>query len=212
MLLLPDKQGNFYVPLLKTKVEQDFTHLPVLPDKLGKFYVPLFNSKSGTSHREAESRRGQYTAGGEISDTLPFFVVCRYFRRIYRLPRTLDTLFSQSTLIEKTFPFSLSRALVQKRCVKCVRRLYFLMDTGKVPTHYFFAIVCQNPKSDMPAPLLYPDSRPEPAARRAANPSIERERDAHLHPPSLPLTFSEPFQGTKKPARVTEYPNGLKTS
>ena len=25
MLLLPDKQGIFYVPLLKTKVEQDFT-------------------------------------------------------------------------------------------------------------------------------------------------------------------------------------------
>lgn len=117
MLLLPGKQGIFYVPLLKTKVEQDFTHLPVLPDKLGKFYVPLFNSKSGTSHRETESRRGQYTAGGEISDTLPFFVVCRYFRRIYRLPRTLDTLdtlFSQSTLIEKTFPFSLSRISSKK--------------------------------------------------------------------------------------------------
>ena len=113
MLLLPDKQGIFYVPLLKTKVEQDFTHLPVLPDKLGKFYVPLFNSKSGTSHRKAESRRGQYTEGREISNTLPFFVVCRYFRRIYRLPRTLDTfdtLFSQSTRIEKTFPFFLSRA------------------------------------------------------------------------------------------------------
>ena len=141
MLLLPDKQGIFYVPLLKTKVEQDFTHLPVLPDKLGKFYVPLFNSKSGTSRQEAESRRGQqYTAGGEISDTLPFFVVCRYFRRIYRLPRTLDTLdtlFSQATRIEKTFPFSLSRALVQKRCVKCVRQLYSPMNTGKAPTHYF---------------------------------------------------------------------------
>ena len=35
-------------PLLKTKVEQDFIHLPVLPDKLGKFYVPLFELKSGT--------------------------------------------------------------------------------------------------------------------------------------------------------------------
>lgn len=171
MLLLPDKQGKFHVPLLKTKVEQDFTHLPVLPDKLGKFYVPLFNSKSGTSHREAESRRGQYTAGGEISDTLPFFVVCRYFRRIYRLPRTLDTL-----------------------------------DT------LFFRDSVSEPEIGHVRPLLYPDSRPEPAARRAANPSIERERDAHLHPPSLPLTFSEPFQGTKKPARVTEYPNGLKTS
>ena len=48
MLLLPDKQEIFYVPLLKTKVEQDFTHLPVLPDKMGKFYVPLFELKSGT--------------------------------------------------------------------------------------------------------------------------------------------------------------------
>jgi len=48
MLLLLDKQGIFYVPLLKTKVEQDFIHLPVLPDKLGKFYVPLFELKSGT--------------------------------------------------------------------------------------------------------------------------------------------------------------------
>lgn len=137
MLLLTDKQGIFCVPLLKTKVEQDFTHSTVLPDKLGKFYVPLFNSKSGTSRREVESRRGQYTEGREISDTLPFFVVCRYFRRIYRLPRTLDTLFSQATRIEKTFPFSLSRALVQKRCVKCVRQLYSPMNTGKAPTHYF---------------------------------------------------------------------------
>ena len=61
-------------------------------------------------------------------------------------------------------------------------------------------------------PLLYPDSRPEPAARRAANPSIERERDAHLHPAFASLTLSEAFYGTTKPARVTEYPNGLKTS
>lgn len=179
MLLLPDKQGKFHVPLLKTKVEQDFTHLPVLPDKLGKFYVPLFNSKSGTSHREAESRRGQYTAGGEISDTLPFFVVCRYFRRIYRLPRTLDTLdtlFSQSTRIEKTFPFSLSRALVQKKCVKCVRRLYSPMDTGKVPTHYFFAIVCQNPKSDMSAPCCTQTQDPsQPPAGRPIPASSESE-------------------------------------
>ena len=42
MLLLPDKQGIFYVPLLKTKVEQDFTHLPVLPDKLGKVLTHYF--------------------------------------------------------------------------------------------------------------------------------------------------------------------------
>ncbi len=169
MLLLPDKQGIFYVPLLKTKVEQNFTHLPVLPDKLGKFYVPLFNSKSGTSRQEAESRRGPSAAGREISDTLPFFVVCRYFRRIYRLSRTLDTLdtlFSQSTRIEKTI-FFLSRALVQKRCVKCVRWLYSPINTGKVPTHYFLAIVCQNPKSHMPAPCCTQtqDANQPPAGR-----------------------------------------------
>ena len=106
MLLLPDKLGEFYVPLLKTKVEQDFTHLPVLPDKTGKFYVPLFNSKSGT----------------------------------------------------RTAPA-----------------------------------------------LLYPDSRPEPAARRAANHSIERERDAHLHPAFASLALSEAFRHEKPPGY--EYPN-----
>ena len=41
-------------------------------------------------------------------------------------------------------------------------------------------------------PLLYPDPRPEPAARRAANPSIERERDAHLHPA---FTSSDALRG-----------------
>lgn len=43
-----------------------------------------------------------------FSDTLPFFIVCRYFLRIYRLPRTLDTLntlFFQSTRTEKNFPY-----------------------------------------------------------------------------------------------------------
>ena len=43
-----------------------------------------------------------------FSDTLPFFIVCRYFRRIYRLPRTLDTLntlFFQPTRTEKFFPY-----------------------------------------------------------------------------------------------------------
>lgn len=196
MLLLPDKLGIFYVPLLKTKVEQDFTHLPVLPDKLGKFYVPLFNSKSGTSHRETESRRGPCMEGREISDTLPFFVVCRYFRRIYRLPRTLDTLdtlFSQSTRMTKTSPLSLSRALVQKRCVKCVRRLYSPMNTGKVPTHYFFAIVCQNPKSHMPAPCCTQTQDPnQPPAGRPIPASSESEMRTCI-PILLPLTLSEAF-------------------
>ena len=107
MLLLPDKQGIFYVPLLKTKVEQDFTHLPVLPDKLGKFYVPLFNSKSGTSHREAKSRREQYTEGREISDTLPFFVVCQTVVLPDEHGKSTDTLkFSQVCQKLATFPYS----------------------------------------------------------------------------------------------------------
>ena len=41
-------------------------------------------------------------------------------------------------------------------------------------------------------PLLYPDSRPEPAARRAAHPSIERKRDAHLRPA---FAFSDALRG-----------------
>ena len=59
-----------------------------------------------------------------FSDTLPFFIVCRYFRRIYRLPRTLDTLntlFFQSTRTENFFPiyiyiliFSLARISSKK--------------------------------------------------------------------------------------------------
>ena len=56
---------------------------------------------------------------------------------------------------------------------------------GKVLTHYFFRDSVSEPEIGHARPLLYPDSRPEPAARRAANPSIERERDAHLHPPLL---------------------------
>ena len=83
MLLLPDKQGIFYVPLLKTKVEQDFTHLPVLSDKL-----------------------------------------------------------------------------------------------GKVLTHYFFAIVCQNPKSDMPAPCCTQTQDPNqpPAGRPLKASSVSEMR------------------------------------
>ena len=116
------------------KVEQ-VEQSPLLPDNLGKFYVPLFNSKSGTSHEEPKAEEGPYTAGegsalthfdtlrsvskisrihrppraiARFSDTLPFFIVCRYFRRIYRLPRTLDTLntlFFQPTRTEKFFPY-----------------------------------------------------------------------------------------------------------
>ena len=53
---------------------------------------------------------------------------------------------------------------------------------GKSTDTLFFRDSVSEPEIGHVRPLLYPDSRPEPAARRAANPSIERERDAHLHP------------------------------
>ena len=60
-------------------------------------------------------------------------------------------------------------------------------------------------------PLLYPDPRPEPAARRAANPSIERKRDAHLHPD---ITSSDTLRGVlrrkKSPLGYRSTPTGLK--
>ena len=63
---------------------------------------------------------------------------------------------------------------------------------GKVLTHYFFRDSVSEPEIAHARPLLYPDPRPEPAARRAANPSIERERDAHLHPA---FTSSDALRG-----------------
>ena len=59
-------------------------------------------------------------------------------------------------------------------------------------------------------PLLYPDSRPEPAARRAANPSIERERDAHLHSPLLLWRSQRRFKAQKSPLGYRSTPTGLK--
>ena len=55
-------------------------------------------------------------------------------------------------------------------------------EHGKSTDTLFFRDSVSEPEIGHARPLLYPDSRPEPAARRAANPSIERERDAHLHP------------------------------
>ena len=74
------------------------------------------------------------------------FLVCRYFRRIYRLPRTLDTLdtlFSQSTRIEKTFPFSLSRALVQKKVCQVCQMVVLPDEHGKSTETLKFSQVCQ---------------------------------------------------------------------
>ena len=83
---------------------------------------------------------------------------------------------------------------------------------GKVLTHYFFAIVCQNPESHMPAPCCTQTQDPnQPPAGRPIPASSESEMRTCI-PLLLSLALSEAFYGTKKPARVTEYPNGLKTS
>ena len=115
MLLLPDKQGIFYVPLLKTKVEQDFTHLPVLPDKL-----------------------------------------------------------------------------------------------GKVLTHYFFAIVCQNPESHMPAPCCTQTQDPnQPPAGRPIPASSESEMRTCI-PPLLLRRSQRRFKAQKSPLGYRSTPTGLK--
>lgn len=152
------------------KVEQ-VEHPPLLPDKHGEHCVPLSDWKVEQATRNQKQKKGRTRQEREalthfdtlrsvskisrihrppraiarFPDTLPFFLVCRYFRRIYRLPRTLDTLntlFFQSTRTENFFPiyiyiliFSLARISSKKRCVKCVRWLYSPMNTGKVPTH-----------------------------------------------------------------------------
>ena len=85
-------------------------------------------------------------------DTLPFFIVCRYFRRIYRLPRTLDTLntlFFQPTRTEKFFPyisiylFFLSRALVQKKVCQVCQMVVLPDEHGKSTDTLKFSQVCQ---------------------------------------------------------------------
>lgn len=88
-----------------------------------------------------------------FSDTLPFFIVCRYFRRIYRLPRTLDTLntlFFQPTRTEKFFPyiylytyFFLSRALVQKKVCQVCQMVVLPDKHGKSTDTLKFSQVCQ---------------------------------------------------------------------
>ena len=62
---------------------------------------------------------------------------------------------------------------------------------GKVLTHYFFAIVCQNPKSDMPAPCCTQTQDPnQPPAGRPIPASSESEMRTSI-PLSLPLMLSE---------------------
>ena len=64
---------------------------------------------------------------------------------------------------------------------------------GKVLTHYFFAIVCQNPKSDMPAPCCTQTQDPnQPPAGRPIPASSGSEMRTCI-PILLPLTLSEAF-------------------
>ena len=80
---------------------------------------------------------------------------------------------------------------------------------GKVLTHYFFAIVCQNPKSDMPAPCCTQTQDPnQPPAGRPIPASSESEMRTFVPSDALRGVLRR----KKKPVRVTEYPNGLKTS
>ena len=81
---------------------------------------------------------------------------------------------------------------------------------GKVLTHYFFAIVCQNPKSDMPAPCCTQTQDPnQPPAGRPIPASSESEMRTCIR-----LCFSDALRGVlrhEKARQGTEYPNGLKT-
>ena len=81
---------------------------------------------------------------------------------------------------------------------------------GKSTDTLFFRDSVSEPEIGHARPLLYPDSRPEPAARRAANPSIERERDAHLHSPLLLWRSQRRFKAQKSPPGYGSTPTGLK--
>src|SRR5699024_9873905 len=70
---------------------------------------------------------------------------------------------------------------------------------GKVLTHYFFAIVCQNPKSDMPAPCCTQTQDPnQPPAGRPIPASSESEMRTCIR-----LCFSDALRGVlrRKKAR-----------
>ena len=81
---------------------------------------------------------------------------------------------------------------------------------GKVLTHYFFAIVCQNPKSHMPAPCCTQTQDPnQPPAGRPIPASSGSEMRTCIR-----LCFSDALRGVlrhEKARQGTEYPNGLKT-
>ena len=81
---------------------------------------------------------------------------------------------------------------------------------GKVLTHYFFAIVCQNPKSDMPAPCCTQTQDPnQPPAGRPIPASSESEMRTCIR-----LCFSDALRGVlrrkKSPLGYRSTPTGLK--
>lgn len=80
---------------------------------------------------------------------------------------------------------------------------------GKVLTHYFFAIVCQNPKSDMPAPCCTQTQDPnQPPAGRPIPASSESEMRTCIR-----LCFSDALRGVlrhEKARQGTSTPTGLK--
>ncbi len=82
---------------------------------------------------------------------------------------------------------------------------------GKVLTRYFFAIVCQNPKSDMPAPCCTQTQDPnQPPAGRPIPASSESEMRTCIR-----LCFSDALRGVlrRKKSPLVGYrstPTGLK--
>lgn len=122
--LLPDKHEEYYVPLSDWKVEQATRSQKQKKGRTRQEREPLTHFDTLRSVSKISRIHRPPRAIARFSDTLPFFIVCRYFRRIYRLPRTLDTLntlFFQSTRTENFFPiyiyiliFSLARISSKK--------------------------------------------------------------------------------------------------
>ena len=81
---------------------------------------------------------------------------------------------------------------------------------GKVLTHYFFAIVCQNPKSVMPAPCCTQTQDPnQPPAGRPIPASSESEMRTCI-PPLLLRRSQRRFKAQKSPLGYRSTPTGLK--
>ena len=151
--LLPDKHEEYYVPLSDWKVEQATRSQKQKKGRTRQEREPLTHFDTLRSVSEISRIHGLPRAIARFSDTLPFFIVCRYFLRIYRLPRTLDTLntlFFQPTRTEKFFPyiylytyFFLSRALVQIKVCQVGQMVVLPDEHGKSTDTLKFSQVCQ---------------------------------------------------------------------